>query len=49
MYMLGYKGSLHTYQYWDNAYDNGTLPHRPYIHVGVISAGLQWLTAPSPS
>lgn len=43
MAMWGYKGSLHTYEYWENAYLNGTLKNPTYIHVGVVSAGLQWL------
>jgi heme/copper-type cytochrome/quinol oxidase subunit 3 len=43
MAMWGYKGSLHTYEYWMNAALAGTLKNPTYVHVGVVSAGLQWL------
>ncbi len=43
MSMWGYKGSLHTYQYWDNAASNGTLKNPTLIHVGTVSSGMQWL------
>jgi heme/copper-type cytochrome/quinol oxidase subunit 3 len=45
MSMWGYKGSLHTYAYWFNAAANGTLKSPTLIHVGTVSAGLQWLIA----
>lgn len=45
MAMWGYKGSLHTYSYWLNAANNGTLKAPTYIHVPLISTGLQWLLA----
>ncbi|MCU1363756.1 MAG: hypothetical protein JWM55_1584 [Acidimicrobiaceae bacterium] len=45
MNMWGYQGSLHTYQYWANAAANGTLKNPTLIHVGTVSAGLQWLVA----
>lgn len=44
MEMSGLKGNLHTYQYYANAYANGTLPNPKNIYVGTLSAGLQWLT-----
>jgi len=37
MQMWGYQGSLHTYQYWDNA----TLKAPTLIHVSTVSAGMQ--------
>jgi heme/copper-type cytochrome/quinol oxidase subunit 3 len=43
--LLGYKGNLHTYQYWDNAADNGTLAAPKLIYPGWLSAGLQWFVA----
>jgi heme/copper-type cytochrome/quinol oxidase subunit 3 len=45
MSMYGYKGSLHTYEYWFNAAANGTLKSPTLIHVGTVSAGLQWVVA----
>jgi heme/copper-type cytochrome/quinol oxidase subunit 3 len=45
MSMWGYQGSLHTYSYWLNAAGNGTLKAPTLIHVGTVSAGLQWLVA----
>jgi heme/copper-type cytochrome/quinol oxidase subunit 3 len=45
MSMYGYKGSLHTYAWWDNAAANGTLKAPTLIHVGTVSPGLQWLIA----
>jgi heme/copper-type cytochrome/quinol oxidase subunit 3 len=43
MSMYGYEGSLHTYAYWTNAALAGTLKNPTLIHVGTVSAGLQWL------
>jgi len=45
MNMWGYKGSLHTYAWWMNAALAGTLKNPTLIHVGTVSAGLQWLVA----
>ncbi|MFY9782290.1 MAG: hypothetical protein WAK12_01970 [Acidimicrobiales bacterium] len=45
MSMYGYKGSLHTYSWWVNAANNGTLKNPTLIHVGTVSAGLQWVIA----
>ncbi len=45
MNLLGYKGSLHTYSYWWNAAEAGTLKAPTIIYSPVISAGLQWLIA----
>jgi heme/copper-type cytochrome/quinol oxidase subunit 3 len=45
MSMWGYQGNLHTYSYWFNAAANGTLKAPTLIHVGTVSAGLQWLIA----
>jgi heme/copper-type cytochrome/quinol oxidase subunit 3 len=45
MNMWGYKGSLHTYAWWDNAAANGTLKAPTLIHVGTVSPGLQWVIA----
>jgi heme/copper-type cytochrome/quinol oxidase subunit 3 len=45
MSMYGYKGSLHTYAWWVNAANAGTLKNPTLIHVGTVSAGLQWLIA----
>jgi heme/copper-type cytochrome/quinol oxidase subunit 3 len=45
MNMWGYKGSLHTYEWWSNAALAGTLKNPTLIHVGTVSAGLQWLVA----
>jgi heme/copper-type cytochrome/quinol oxidase subunit 3 len=46
MSMVGYKGSLHTYSYWWNAAENGTLKNAPAtVYVPLISTGLQWLVA----
>jgi hypothetical protein len=44
MSMVGYPGHLHTYQEWENLYNNGTLPSPKPVYEGVLSAGLQWLT-----
>jgi heme/copper-type cytochrome/quinol oxidase subunit 3 len=43
--LLGYPGHLHTYQYYDNAADNGTLKAPALIYPGWLSAGSQWLVA----
>lgn len=43
--LLGYKGSLHTYEYWDNAANNGTLKNPTLIYPGWLSSGTQWLVA----
>lgn len=45
MSMWGYVGSLHTYEFWQNAAANGTLKAPTLVHVGTVSAGLQWLVA----
>jgi heme/copper-type cytochrome/quinol oxidase subunit 3 len=45
MDMWGYKGSLHTYAFYDNAAANGTLKSPTLIHVATVSSGLQWLIA----
>jgi heme/copper-type cytochrome/quinol oxidase subunit 3 len=45
MSMYGYKGSLHTYSWWINAANAGTLKNPTLIHVGTVSPGLQWVIA----
>jgi heme/copper-type cytochrome/quinol oxidase subunit 3 len=45
MEMNGLKGSLHSYSYYANAYENGTLPNPKPVYVGTLSGGLQWFTA----
>jgi heme/copper-type cytochrome/quinol oxidase subunit 3 len=43
MMLQGYKGSLHTYQDWENLLNNGNIGNPKDIYVGPLSAGLQWL------
>jgi heme/copper-type cytochrome/quinol oxidase subunit 3 len=45
MSIVGFPGHLHTYARWEDLYNNGTLPNPKPVYVGVLSAGLQWLTA----
>jgi heme/copper-type cytochrome/quinol oxidase subunit 3 len=45
MSMVGFPGHLHTYAKWEDLYGNGSLPNPKPVYVGVLSAGLQWLTA----
>src|ERR1700722_766415 len=41
--LQGYKGSLHTYQDWENLLNNGNIGNPRDIYIGPLSAGLQWL------
>ena len=43
MMLQGYKGSLHTYQDWENLLNNGNIGNPRDIYIGPLSAGLQWL------
>jgi heme/copper-type cytochrome/quinol oxidase subunit 3 len=43
MMLQGYKGSLHTYQDWENLLNNGNIGNPKDIYIGPLSAGLQWL------
>jgi len=43
--LLGYRGSLHSYEYWDNAANNGTLKNPTLIYPGWLSSGMQWLVS----
>ncbi|MGA7833968.1 MAG: hypothetical protein WCA31_02050 [Acidimicrobiales bacterium] len=45
MSMWGYKGSLHTYNYWLTNSLAGTLKAPTLIFVPAVSTGLQWLLA----